>query len=216
MSVSEDKLTRISGSIVASDVSLEEYLEQYAALGCEWVGGVVIKVSPSQLKHIRLIYYLHTLLDAYFELRPIGRVVGQPFVMRLPAFPERRREPDLFVVLHSNPHELKETYMDGPADLCIEVVSEDSIDRDHGEKFREYEVGGVGEYWIVDPIHDECRFYRLEDGLYRRQSEDAQADYHCGTLPGLRLHVPTLWQDQLPGPGAVVAAVRAMLAAPPG
>jgi hypothetical protein len=30
-------------------------------------------------------------------------------------------------------------------------------------------------------------------------------------LPGLLLHVPTLWEDKLPGPGATVKAVEAML-----
>ena len=132
--------------------------------------------------------------------------------MRLPAFPNRRREPDLMIVLKTNPHELKDTYLDGAADICIEVVSEESIDRDHGEKFREYEVGGVPEYWIIDPLHDEARFYRLNDqGRYERQSEDAAGNYRTPTLPGLALHVPTLWQDELPGAGATVQLVTAQL-----
>jgi Uma2 family endonuclease len=169
-------------------------------------------MSPGELKHNNLIYYLYQLLTAYFELRPIGQVIGQPFVMRLAAFPKRRREPDLLVVLKSNPHQLHETYMDGPADLCIEIVSEDSVDRDHGEKFKEYEKGGVPEYWIVDPIHKESRFYRLnEAGIYSRQTEDAQGNYRTPTLPGLALHVPILWNEELPGPGATSAAVKGML-----
>lgn len=55
----------------------------------------------------------------------------------------------------------------GPADICIEVVSEERIARDHGEKFAEYEKAGVREYWIVDPLRDTCRFNRLnEAGVY--------------------------------------------------
>jgi Uma2 family endonuclease len=198
--------------IIATGVSLEEYMEHYAADFCEWVEGVVIKLSPAELKHNRVIYYLYYLIAAYFELRPIGRIVGQPFVMRLPAVPNRRREPDLLVVLESNPHELKDTYLDGPADICIEVVSEGSAERDHGEKFIEYEKGGVNEYWIIDPLRREGRFYRLgEDGHYRRQNEDAEGGYHTSTLPGLTLHIPTLWEESLPGPAATVEAVRTML-----
>jgi Uma2 family endonuclease len=135
--------------------------------------------------------------------------------MRLPEFPRRRREPDLLVVLKTNPHELKATYMDGPADLCIEIVSEDSIGRDHGEKFEEYEKGGVNEYWIVDPLRRESRFYRLnEEKRYIRQSEDAQGVYHTATLPGLAVHTTTLWQEDLPGPAATSAAVKQMLEQP--
>jgi Uma2 family endonuclease len=212
MAISEQVLSDVIGEIVATNVSLEDYIENYAADHCEWVEGVVIRVSPAELKHNNLIYYLYQLLTAYFELHPIGRVIGQPFVMRLAAFPNRRREPDLLVVLKTNPHELKETYMDGPADLCIEIVSEDSVDRDHGHKFKEYEKGGVPEYWIIDPIHTETRLYRLnQQGRYSRQTEDEHGDYRTPALPGLVLHVPTLWQDELPGPGATSAAVKAML-----
>jgi Uma2 family endonuclease len=212
MAVSEQTLSDVLGEIVAVGITLEDYMEHYAADHCEWVEGVVIRVSPSELTQTKLLHYLYQLLDAFFELRPIGTVIGQPFVMRLPAFPRRRREPDLLVVLKSNPHELKNTYMDGPADICIEIVSEDSVDRDHGDKFKEYEKGGVPEYWIIDPLRDESRFYRLnEAGRYIRQAEDTEGSYRTPALPGLILHVPTLWQDELPGPGATSAAVKAML-----
>ena len=40
--------------------------------------------------------------------------------------------------------------MNGAADICIEVISPESVIRDRGEKFEEYERGGVGEYWIFD------------------------------------------------------------------
>jgi Uma2 family endonuclease len=212
MAVQEQAANEVTGNVIAVDVSLEDYMAQYAAEHCEWVEGVVIKMSPAELQHNAIIYYLYQLLTAYFELKAIGRIIGQPFVMRLEAFPNRRREPDLFVVLHTNPHELKNTYMDGPADIVIEVVSEESIDRDHGTKFEEYEKGGIPEYWIVDPLHEESRFYRLhEDGRYRRQTEDSDGHYQTPALPGLKLHVPTLWQDELPGPGATFAAIQAML-----
>ncbi len=201
-----------AGDIIAADVSLEDYMEHYAADHCEWVEGYVIKMSPAEITHNTLLYYLYQLLSAYFELNPIGRVIGQPFVMRLPAFPRRRREPDLLVVLKANLPQLKDTYLDGPADICIEVVSEESTDRDHGEKFKEYEKGGVPEYWILDPLRKESRFYRLDEaGRYIPQNEDSQGFYRTQALPKFALHVPTLWKDSLPGPSAVVMAVKAML-----
>ena len=212
MAVQEQTTKEVADNIVAVNVSLEDYMAHYAADHCEWVEGVVIKMSPVTSQHDRLTYFLRQLLEAFFELRPIGIVKSQPFMMRLEAFPKRRREPDLFVILHTNPHELKNTYMDGPADIVIEVVSEESVKRDHGEKFIEYEKGGVPEYWIVDPIHEESRFYRLhEDGRYRRQAEDSDGHYQTPALSGLKIHVPTLWQAELPGPGATFAAVQAML-----
>jgi len=202
------------GAVVALDVTLDEYMNHYAADHCEWIDGVVIRVSPSELAHNTLIACFTVLLGAYLELRPVGRMVTQPFVMRNPAFPNRRREPDVFVVLNGNPHALKNTFMDGPADLVIEIVSEDSIERDHGEKFEEYEKGGVPEYWIIDPLHREARFYRQdESGRYLRQNEDAAGIYRTPALPGLQLDVSLLWRTPLPGPIVVGTAVRCMLEA---
>lgn len=200
------------GNIVAKDVSLEIYMEHYAAHFYEWVEGYLIKMSPVHRVHDKLTSYLRQLLDAFFELQRIGVVLSQPFVMRLPAFPKRRREPDLIVVLDTNTYTLKDTYMDGPADIVIEVVSEESVERDRGEKFKEYEKGGVPEYWLLDPIRKESSFYRLnEEGVYVRHSEDAKGNYRTPALPGLVLHVPTLWKEELPGPGATARAVTKML-----
>lgn len=207
ITVSSDLL----GNVIATNVSLEDYMEYYAPQHCEWVEGVVIKMGGS-LKHNRLIIYLHFLLSAYFERRPLGEVISHPFVLRLPAFPNRRREPDLMILLKTNPHELKDSYLDGAPDICIEVVSEESVERDHGEKFREYERGGVPEYWILDSLRSEARFYRLNDeGRYLRQNEDADGNYHPAALPEFVLHVPTLWLDDLPGPAAAMTAVTHML-----
>ena len=201
-----------SGTIIAENVSLDEFMENYAQHHHEWVEGMVIQMSPIHIRHDQITTYLRLLFDTYFEFNPIGRMVSQPFVIRLPEFPNRRREPDLMVILNTNPNELKDTYMDGPADICIEVVSLESTERDYGEKFSEYEKGGINEYWIIDPVRNQCSFYRLtESAFYKRQSIDAQGNYRSPILPGLTLTVPVLWQEELPGPAATVNAVQQML-----
>lgn len=211
MTFFDQSRTRVSGEIIATDVSFEEYLEKYAGMHCELVGKDVIKVSPASLKHNSLMMYLHSLLAAYFELRPVGIVIIQPFSQRLDeASP--KREPDLMIVLNAHQSRLKETYLDGPADICIEVVSPGTEDIDRGDKFVEYEKGGVGEYWIFDPLRRETLFYRLNDeGVYMPQQADTNGNYVTPVLPGLLIHVPTLWQNPLPGLYAVGDAVKAML-----
>ena len=124
---------------------------------------------------------------------------------------QSRREPDLQVIPHANPGQLTETAMIGPADICVEVVSPESVTRDYGEKFLEYEQGGVGEYWLIDPIRAEAFFYRLgEDGHYDLQRADEHGYYRSARLPKLSLHVPTLWQSDLPGFFEIAQAVQAM------
>ncbi len=198
--------------VVATGVSADEYLVTYAGDHHEWVQGVVIRMTPITLKHEELVTYLKQLFSAYFALKPIGRVLGEPFVMRLDAT-GTIREPDLQIILNENLDNLTDTAMIGPADVCIEVVSPESTARDYGAKFEEYEKAGVREYWIIDPQRKECRFHRLnEHWLYTTHYPDADADYTTPLLPRLRLHIPTLWADKLPDFYAIGAAVQAMVA----
>ena len=203
-----------SGEIAASGVSEDDYMEHYAAHFYEWVGGYVIKMAPIRLQHDQILSYLRDLLRFYFSLsHQTAIVLGEPFVMRLAAV-ESRREPDLQVVLEANLENLKETYMDGPADICIEVVSPSNAATDYGEKLEEYEQGGVGEYWLFDPQRRAASFFRQqESGGYVSIPADAEGNYQTPRLPKFVLHVPTLWQDELPDIVQIMQAVEAMLKA---
>jgi Uma2 family endonuclease len=208
--VSSRRLVKMAEQTVTR-VSAEEYMEHYAHDYYEWVGGEIIKMSPVQLVHKLLETYLLKFLEAYFALKPIGTVVGAPFVMRVDAT-DSRREPDLQVILKTNPGQLTDTAMIGPADICIEVVSPESVARDYGEKFAEYERGGVREFWLVDTHRNSCLFYRLnEEKVYTLQPLDTEDHYHTPLLPGFALHVPTLWQDPLPDYFAIAEAVKTMV-----
>lgn len=197
--------------IVATGVSEDEYMEKYAADFCEWVDGVVIKMSPVTSDHDDLTTYLRGLLNAYFALRPIGFTKGAPFVMRA-VEGKSRREPDIQVILNENRLKFTETAMLGPADICIEVASTGTRATDEVTKFNEYEQGGVKEYWTFDRHRREARFYRLnEDGVYLAYREDEGGNYATPLLPGFKLHVPTLWQSTLPNIVETVTLVQEML-----
>lgn len=202
-----------SGHIIAVDVPEDIYMQQYAEDFCEWIDGTVIKMSPIQDKHDILTRYLAILLETYFAYRPLGIIRQEPFVMRYEFEAEdgkkkrRNREPDLMIILNDNRNNLKKTYMDGAADIVIEVVSPESASRDYGEKYHEYEEVGVPEYWIIDPLKKECRFYHLN----KKKAfvlQDVEDDYQSPHLPDLVLNIPTLWQDTLPNPPEIVEAVQ--------
>ncbi|RMF78001.1 MAG: Uma2 family endonuclease, partial [Chloroflexi bacterium] len=166
-----------AGKIVALNVTADDYMRDYAADYHEWVRGCVIKMSPVSNTHDEYDGYLYLLLKAYFAHNPIGVVKKAPFVMRLDAVGSRR-EPDLQIILKDNPGELTETAMIGAADICIEIVSQESVARDYGDKFAEYEAAGVREYWLFDPIRQATHFHRLnEDGHYKEQQPDEDGYY---------------------------------------
>jgi Uma2 family endonuclease len=186
-------------------------MEKYAHDHYEWVEGRLIEMSPVTEEHDALTGYLFMLLQAYFSFRPIGQTRRDPFVMRMDAI-NRSREPDIQVILDSNPGKLTRIAMIGPADICIEVVSEESASRDYGNKFVEYEKAGVKEYWLFDHFRKVAAFHRLNDeGIYQPVSVEAQGYSETPLLPGLRLHIPTLWQEKLPGFRAIGDAVKEML-----
>lgn len=197
-------------AILDTGVTFADYFEQHAHHHREWVGGEVIQLTPAGLAHNEIIAYLKKLLDAYFELRAGGRALLSPFVLKLSD--DVARGPDLMVVLDDNPHTLSETMMNGAADICIEVVSPESSARDRGVKFDEYEAYGVREYWLIDPLRVEARFYRLgEDARYHAQLLSPDDAYITPLLPQLHVHVPTLWTSPLPGTIAVASTVTKML-----
>jgi Uma2 family endonuclease len=90
----------------------------------------------------------------------------------------------------------------------VEIVSPESRLRDRGEKFAEYELGGVREYWIIDPDLRRADFYRLDsEGRYRLVEPDAEGAYRSGVIPGFWLLVEWLWQEPLPSSVRVVAEI---------
>ncbi len=177
----------------------DEFLAWADSMRAEWVDGEVIIMAPASLRHQLIMKFLGFLIEAYLSEKALGEMILPPFSMRLPEKPSGR-EPDLIVLLHEHAERLTDTYLDGPADLVVEIVSEESQARDRGEKFSEYEAGGVTEYWLVDPLRDHADFYRLgEDGRYDRIDLAADGRFHSAVLPGLSLDPAWLWLDPVPG-----------------
>ena len=164
----------------------------------EWVEGNVIMTSPASSRHQVVTGFLLKVLGVYVEQHNLGLVLSAPFQMKtgssLPG-----REPDLLFIAHENLSKLKGTYLEGPADLAVEVVSQESRLRDRGEKLAEYEMGGVREYWIIDPEEHRADFYVLAaDGRYERKRADIQGVYHSEVVEGFWLKEAWLWQDPPP------------------
>ena len=89
------------------------------------------------------------------------------------------------------------TYLDGPPDLVVEIVSPDSVARDYREKYLDYQAAGVREYWIVDPLSQTLEASRLEDAAYRPIAE-ADGRVSSAVLPGFFLRPEWLWRQPLP------------------
>ena len=163
----------------------------------EWVDGEVIVFMPPTIRHAQLIRFLAHVLGIYIEPRRLGELLVTPVEMRL----ERSaREPDILFVAEAHRDRLQPQRLLGPADLVVEIMSDDSTRRDRVDKFREYQDAGIPEYWLLDPRPGRQRsdVYHLVDGIYRAAPLDADGRYHSAVLPGFWLRPDWLWQEPLP------------------
>jgi len=71
-------------------------------------------------------------------------VLSEPFQIRFPKL-RRRRSPDIIFIAKQHLSNLRETYLEGPPDLIVEIVSWESQSRDRRDKYLEYQAAGVRE-----------------------------------------------------------------------
>jgi Uma2 family endonuclease len=165
----------------------------------EWVDGKVIMASPSSRDHQEIAGFLLEIMHAYCQARGLGEVVPPPFQMKLA---KSGREPDLIFIAQDHLDRMRKTYLDGPADLVVEITSPESVRRDRGEKFAEYEEAGIPEYWLIDPQARRAEFYVLDaEGRYDRVLRGGSGMFHSTVVSGFWLMAEWLWDD--PSPSAL-------------
>jgi Uma2 family endonuclease len=200
-------------------MSFEEFLKWEHPGIAEWVNGEV-DVMSVKLEHQRVVDFLIQLLGIYLRIMGLGVVHSAPFVMR--AIPGGSgREPDVMVVTADHLDRLTSDQLVGPADLVVEVISDESVSRDRGDKFYEYQDAGVREYWIIDSRPDRQRadFYVLDaNRRYRPVPIADDGTYRSIVLPEFWLNVNWLWVEepdvlkalaQVVGPDKLIEAIRA-------
>ncbi len=179
-------------------MTYEEFLEWADGINAEWVDGEVILMSPVSQAHQRILGFILTLFQLFVEANDLGEVLFAPFQMRLRTRPSGR-EPDLLFVARDRLDKLQNAYLDGPADLAVEIISPDSRARDRVDKYHEYEQAGVREYWLIDPARELADFYQLNaDGIYSQVIIDDDGIFRSSVIEGLWIRIDWLWQDPLP------------------
>ena len=159
----------------------------------EWVNGRVVQMMSVSKKHTQLTFYLARLIGDYTEARELGEVFGDPFNMKLGGS-LAGRAPDIAFVRTDRLALVREQFLDGPADLVIEVISPGTERIDRRDKFAEYQAGGVPEYWILDPHREIAEFYVLDaNGVFQPGEVTGEGGFASTVVDGLRLRVEWLW-----------------------
>lgn len=191
-------------------VSFHDFLKLYEGQRAEWLMGRVEVYVTNNVKHQAVLLFLSNLLNYFVSLKNLGQVLLAGVSMYvgddIPA-----REPDLIVVLNEHLERIKPTYLDGVGDVVFEVVSPESVARDYGAKFQEYEQAGVPEYWLIDPMREATYLYVLgEDKLYHLVKPNEAGELASLVMPGFTLNPQVLWQDVLPNGVQIVEMAQKM------
>lgn len=188
-----------SERVPKEQMTFDEFLEWLDEdTWAEWVDGEVTIMSPASIKHQSILGFLQSILRFWIEHHRAGVVFSAPTLMKTETRPSGR-EPDILFVATQNLSKLRENYLDGAADLVIEIISPESVFRDTQDKFQEYEAAGVNEYWIIDYNRRTANFYDFdESGKYKLLPLSADGKFESRVIEGLWIKTDWLWQEPLP------------------
>jgi Uma2 family endonuclease len=158
--------------------------------------GRIVRDSPAVPRHALIVTWVTRLLGDFAERCDLGVVLSATVTVRLTRY--QGPEPDVLFIRRDRLGIIGEKYVDGPPDLCVEVVSTTSEKNDRGRKFVLYADHSVREYWILDPIRNSVELYENQDGAWREIPVDNLGRFFSKVLPGLWLRPEWIASDPLP------------------
>ena len=195
-------------------VTLEEYWEKWYEnpysdldVSYEWNNGILEAKPLPNAPQIGLYNWFLTLLLRNVETFDHASLINLEtgFMLKIEDESDPKgervqvRKPDIGVILNSNPVSWGATdqrHFAGVCDMVVESVSDSTLTevlRDTVEKREDYALGGVKEYYILDPEGERMRFYSLESSeQYVEIPPDVNNVIRSNVLPGLQFRLEDL------------------------
>jgi Putative restriction endonuclease len=120
----------------------------------------------------------------------LGQSLGGGFVNRLG---EHGVMPDILFYRGQPRNQLYEYYLDGAADVIVELIQPGCEDYILNAKRSLYQQAGVPELWIIHAAHQDITLLQLINGEYQRQTPDESGRYKVSSIPGLTFFPDKLW-----------------------
>jgi Uma2 family endonuclease len=176
-------------------ISFERYAEHDPRQSVEWIDGALEELPPLSVAQVTVQENLLTLLGEYVEENHMGLVVPGPFAVRMPEEMRRGREPDLLFLPNFFDEAMQETYVNSHGvGLVVEIANEATRARDSVDKFADYQMAGIPEFWLLDVDRRTAEFYVLQpDARYHAVPPDAAGVYHSTAVKGFSIQVNSIW-----------------------
>ncbi len=159
------------------------------------INGVIYMASPENTDANELIGWLFTLMNLYVRRKKLGQMYVSRVALRLAD--KHGPEPDITFVRTEHLPRVKRGGIEGPADLAVEMVSPDSVERDYYLKRELYEQYGIPEYWIIDEMDQSVTLLRLKEGKYH-EVRPRKGELNSKVMTGFWLRPEWLWQGPRP------------------
>lgn len=175
----------------------QDYLELPEEPGYRYevLAGELVKEPSPIVVHQRICRELEFILLLYFrKTDPLGEIFFAPLDVTLGDFTVV--QPDILFISGTQKDIVKETRIDGPPLLVVEIISETSRRKDRLRKRQIYQEAGVQHYWLVDSYEKTFECLALRDGEYILAASGMDEDTVTHPdFPGLSLPLAELWQD---------------------
>lgn len=157
-------------------------------------GEVAVSPSPTP-EHSYVLVELAALLRNHIRERKLGRLYADVDTI-VSQYTVRR--PDLLYFSNERLGFVGRKAMEGPPDLCVEVVSASSIEIDRHDKFQQYAAAGVACYWIVDPAGRSLEAFTLKDARYEPAGRGTGSEIvKCPPFADLEIPLGELWHPEV-------------------
>jgi|SRR5579884_1425681 len=159
------------------------------------IDGVIYMASPDNTDANKLFLWLASIMNIYARRMKLGDVFGSRVALRLDE--EHGPEPDIAFVRTEHLDRIQRGFVAGAADLAVEIVSPESVERDYYDKRELYQQYGISEYWIIDEEEQSVTLLRLKKGEYH-PVRPKKGELHSKALAGFWLRPEWLWQEPRP------------------
>jgi Uma2 family endonuclease len=159
------------------------------------IDGVIYMASPENTDANQLFLWLASIMNIYARRKKLGKIYGSRVAFRLDK--EHGPEPDIAFVRTEHLDRVKRGHVAGAADLAVEIVSPESVERDYYRKRQLYQEYSISEYWIIDEMYQSVTLLRLRKGKYR-EVRPKKGELGSNVLDGFWLRKEWLWQDPRP------------------
>jgi Uma2 family endonuclease len=185
----------VGGVEAVTYIPFDQYARHEQHQSWEWVNGVLDLLPPLSPEQSRVQVRLLETLGEYVEENGLGLVIPGPFAIRMPEEMRRGREPDVLFLPNQFVEAIHANYVNSHGvGLVVEIADADTRQRDRVDKFGDYQMAGIPEYWLLDVERRQAEFFVLHnDNQYHALEPDEQGVYHSRAVKGFELHLDSIW-----------------------